>query len=61
MDKEIYTEAAGRSLLSFITVCTGKRNLPYTGNSNGRTENIDIGFHQITDEAGLHAGMDGLQ
>lgn len=25
------TEAAGRSLLSFITVCTGNRTLPYTG------------------------------
>ena len=28
------TEAAGRSLPPFITVCTGKRILPYTGNRN---------------------------
>ena len=27
----------------------------------GKTENIDIGFHQITDGTGLHAAMDGLQ
>ena len=35
MDKEIYTEAAARSLQSFITVCTGNRILPYTGKTNG--------------------------
>ena len=35
MDKEIYTEAAARSLPSFITVCTGNRILPYTGKTNG--------------------------
>ena len=35
MDKEIYTEAAARSLPSFITVCTGNRILPYTVKTNG--------------------------
>lgn len=39
----------------------GKKILPYTGNRNEWTEDIDTGFHQIPDEAGLYAGMDGLQ
>lgn len=35
MDNENNKEAAVRSLPAFITVCTGKVTLPYTGNRNG--------------------------
>ena len=38
------TEAAARSLLSFITVCTGNRILPYTGKEKWKTENAYVGF-----------------
>ena len=44
MDNESNKEATGRSLPSFITVCTGKGILPYTGNKMDEQKTLTLDF-----------------